>query len=53
MRSATASVTLPSPNAIHLLQRRQRVAHAATGAVRNQVKRIAFEFHTFGHAYRA
>ena len=37
----------------HLFKRRQRIAHAATGVVRDQVKCIAFEFHAFGHAYRA
>ena len=36
-----------------LLERGERVAHAASGMMRDQVERIAFEFHALGNAYRA
>ena len=36
-----------------LLERGERVAHAAAGMVRDQVERIAFKLHALGNAHRA
>ena len=36
-----------------LLKRGERVSHATASVMGDQVERIAFEFHTLGHAHRA